>query len=118
MQGRLTAQLRVAQAQQEEASLLFQQTLLDAGVEVNNALSAFQTSKMKSESFANQVGALENAVKNTQLLMQHGNNTYLEVLTAQQALLAAKLAQIENDFSESRNLIVLYRALGGGATGL
>jgi len=114
-QGRLTAQLRIAKAQQEEAALVFQQTLLDAGVEINNALSACQTSRTKSESCSQQVSSLENAVKSTQLLMKHGSTTYLEVLTAQQSLLAAELTQIENKYAEARNIIVLYRTLGGGS---
>lgn len=108
MQGQLTAQLKVAKAQQEEASLSFQQSLLDAGVEINNALSACQTSISKGNSLENQIKSLDNAVRNTQLLMQHSNTTYLEVLTAQQSLLSAKLAQIENDFIEAQNIILLY----------
>lgn len=115
-QGRLTAQLRIAKSQQEEAALVFQQTLLDAGVEINNALSACQTSQNKSNSYRQQIASLENAVKSARLLMQHGSNTYLEVLTAQQSLLTAQLSQIENEFAEAQNIIMLYRALGGGTT--
>lgn len=115
-QGRLTAQLKIAKSQQEEATLVFQQTLLDAGVEINNALSAYQTSRIKSKSYEQQISSLQNAVRSTRLLMQHGSGGYLEVLTAQQSLLAAELVQIENEFSEARNVIVLYRALGGGIT--
>lgn len=114
-QGRLTAQLRISRAQQEEATAVFQQTLLDAGVEINNALSATQTSRIKSESYNKQIASLENAVRSTKLLMQHGSNTYLEVLISQQTLLAARLTQIENEFDEAQNLIILYRALGGGS---
>ena len=43
--GQNIAQLRIAKAQQEEASLSFQQTLLNAGAEVNDALTAYQSSK-------------------------------------------------------------------------
>lgn len=117
-QGRLTAQLRIAKAQQEEAALAFQQTLLDAGVEINNALSACQTARTKSESYEQQIASLEKAVRSTRLLMRHGSNTYLEVLTAQQSLLSAQLTQIENEFAEAQGVIVLYRALGGGAKGI
>ena len=113
-QGKLAAQLKVAKAQQEEASLAFQQTLLNAGTEVNNALTACQSTREKSTLLAQQVEALENALRSTTLLMQHGTTTYLEVLTARQSLLSARLSQTANRFSEIQSLITLYQALGGG----
>lgn len=113
-QGKLTAQLKVAKAQQEEASLAFQQTLLNAGVEVNNALTACQTTREKSDLYSKQVAALETALRSTSLLMEHGTTTYLEVLTARQSLLSAQLSQTANRFSEIQSLITLYQALGGG----
>lgn len=77
------AQLKIAKAQQEEAKLAFQQALLNAGSEVNNALTQVQTARGKTELRTGQIISLENAVRSTQLLMQHGTSTYLEVLTAQ-----------------------------------
>jgi len=48
-------------------------------------------------------------------LMEHSNNTtYLEVLTAQQTLLNARLSQVANRFTEIQGVITLYQALGGG----
>ena len=44
--GQVVAQYRIAHAQQEEAALGFQQTLLNAGSEVNDALIAYQTIKI------------------------------------------------------------------------
>lgn len=112
--GQLTAQLRIARARQEEASLSFQQALLNAGVEVNDALSAWQTSTAKSELLDKQVASLQTAVKSTSLLMEYGTTTYLEVLTARQTLLNAQLSQTANRFTEIQSLISLYHALGGG----
>lgn len=112
--GQLTAQLRIARARQEEASLAFQQTLLNAGNEVNDALIAWQTSRGKSELLDKQVESLQIAVQSTSLLMEHGTTTYLEVLTARQTLLSAQLSQAANRFTEIQSLINLYQALGGG----
>lgn len=114
VRGQLTAQLKIAKAQQEEASLAFQQTLLNAGIEVNDALTAWQTSTAKRELLDKQVASLQNAVKSTSLLMEHGTTTYLEVLTAKQNLLSAQLTQTANRFTEIQSLINLYSALGGG----
>lgn len=114
-QGRLRAQLKIARAQQEEARLLFAQSLLDAGAEVNNALSACQTAHGKRDIYDRRIARLEDALRSTQLLMQNSSGTsYLEVLTAQQSLLDAELMRITNEFEEFQSIITLYRALGGG----
>jgi outer membrane protein TolC len=99
---------------QEEARLNFQQTLLNAGMEVNNALTQAQTFNDKSVFYDNQVNALVRSVKSTGLLMDYGSSTYLEVLTAQEELLLAQLTQITNRYNEISSVIALYQALGGG----
>ena len=113
--GQLTGQLKIAKAKQEEASLNFQQTLLQAGAEINEALVQYQTAQEKRDLFAQQVNALQTAYRSTSLLMEHGTTTYLEVLTAQQSLLSAQLTQVANEVTEIQSLIQLYQALGGGA---
>lgn len=108
------AQLKIAKAQQEEAKLAFQQALLSAGSEVNNALTQVQTARGKAELRSSQITSLETAVRSTRLLMRHGTSTYLEVLTAQQSLLSAQLTQVSDRFDEIQGIINLYQALGGG----
>ena len=112
--GANIAQLKIAKAQQEEARLSFEQTLLNAGVEVNEALVQYQTAREKADYYNKQVASLQTAAKSTSLLMKHGNTTYLEVLTAQQTLLNAQLSQVANRFTEIQGVITLYQALGGG----
>lgn len=112
--GQIMAQYRIAKAQQEEASLSFQQALLNAGSEVNDALVACQISKAKTLLFEKQIQSLEKALESTSLLMEHGTTTYLEVLTARQSLLSAQLSQTANRFTEIQSVINLYQALGGG----
>lgn len=112
--GQIMAQYRIAKAQQEEASLSFQQALLNAGSEVNDALVACQTSKAKTLLFEKQIQSLEKALESTSLLMEHGTTTYLEELTARQSLLSAQLSQTANRFTEIQSVINLYQALGGG----
>ena len=103
-----------AKAQQEEARLAFQQALLNAGSEVNNALTQVQVARGKTELRARQITSLETTVCSTRLLMQYGTSTYLEVLTAQQGLLSAQLTQVADRFDEIQGIINLYQALGGG----
>lgn len=112
--GQNIARLKIAKAQQEEAKLAFTQSLLNAGAEVNNALKQNRTARDKSGLYTKQIASLQTAVSSTQLLMQHGSSTYLEVLTAQQTLLTAELTQVSNRFQEIQGVINLYQALGGG----
>ena len=112
--GQNEAQLKIAKAQMEEARLGFTQTLLNAGKEVNDALTSYQTASDKEETLASQIEALKKALKSTTLLMEHGSNTYLEVLTARQTLLSAEISQSANRLTKMQSLINLYQALGGG----
>lgn len=112
--GRLRADLKIAQSQQEEAKLNFRQALLNAGMEVNNALTQVQTYRDKADYQRDQVTALERTVKATRLLMENGSANYLEVLTAQENLLSARLGFLQNKYNEIASFISLYQALGGG----
>ena len=108
--GRLKAELNIKKSQQEEASLQFRQTLLNAGIEINNALTQIQTYTNKSALLQNQVKALERTVNSTRLLQQNGSSNYLEVLTAQESLLSAQLSELQNLYNKTVALIVLYQA--------
>ena len=112
--GANRARVKIMKAQQEESRLAFQQALLNAGAEVNNALTQYQSAQAKTDLRQKQIEAMERAVKSTELLMQHSSTTYLEVLTAQQSLLSAQLAQIADQYDEIQGVINLYQALGGG----
>ena len=110
----LMANLKISKAQQEEALLQFQQTLLDAGAEVNNALSQWQTARQKTVLAREQVTNLKDALRDTDLLMVHGTTNYLEVLTARQSLLVARLSLVADRNAEIKSVITLYHALGVG----
>ncbi len=112
--GKNKALLQIARDQQKETELVFQQTLLNAGKEVNDALTTYQSTKNKDESIEQQITALKKTLASTILLMKNGNNTYLEVITARQSLLSAELQKTGNKLSEMQSVINLYQALGGG----
>lgn len=111
--GQLRAQLRNAQAEQEKARLQFVQKLYDAGSEVYKYKRAIETAEEKSSHIDICVNALQEAFAATSELMDNGSTTYLEVLTAQESLLSAQLAQVENRYEMVQALINLYTALGG-----
>lgn len=108
------ARLKIAKAQQQEALLSFQQSLLNAGSEVSNALYKYQAAEEKCVERKQQIQSLNHFVAQTQQLMKLGSSTYLEVLTAQQSLLRANLLDVQDRFERFQAVISLYQALGGG----
>ena len=112
--GSNIANLKAAKAQQEIAAINFQQTILNAGKEVSNALYDFQANKEILAQRTLQVEALQRAVESTESLMKLGTSTYLEVLTAQQSLLSAQLSEVSDSYQCMVAVVSLYHALGGG----
>ena len=111
--GQLKAQLRNAKAEQEKARMEFANTLYNAGNEVYKHKKACETAEEKAGHIDIRVNALQEAYSATTELMNHGSTTYLEVLTAQESLLSAQLAQVENRYEMIQAFINLYTALGG-----
>lgn len=112
--GTNIARLKIAKAQQEEAKLAFQQTVLNAGAEVSNALYQYQAATEKTLSRDLQVESSERAAEYTKELFTLGTSTYLEVLSAEQSLLSARLSQVNDTFDRMQAVVSLYQALGGG----
>lgn len=112
--GQLIAGLKVAKAEQEQAYNTWQNAVLSAGSEVSNALVLYNSSDEKSKLEAKQVESLRKNVEYTKYLFQSAGSTYLEVITAQQSLLNAELAKVQDDFYKMQAVVNLYYALGGG----
>lgn len=108
------AKLKIAKAQEEQARLSFQQTLLNAGSEVSNALSLYENTCEKVASRRLQVESAKKASEDTKELFNLGTSTYLEVLSAQQAYLSAQISQVSDCFDRMQAIVSLYQALGGG----
>ena len=112
-QGKIKARYRNAQAEQEKMRLQFVQTLLNAGNEVYRYLHECHKAQRKAAYIADCVRALNESYLATRELMNHGTNTYLEVLTAQEDLLQAQITEVQNSDDGIQALINLYTALGG-----
>ncbi len=112
--GNNTARLRVAKAQQKEALLRFEQLLLDAGNEVNDALTEWQTAERRIALDRQQIAELEAATEKVEFLVRYSSANYLEILSAQQSLLSARLTLAQDQIAKIRGVVHLYHALGGG----
>ena len=107
--------LRVARAQQQQAALSFQNTLLRAGEEVSNALFSYDMAREKAAVRQHQIAALLQAVDFTKALLRYTSDTnYVDVLTAEQSLLSAQINAVNDRLQQLQAVVALYRALGGG----
>ena len=113
--GKLTMGLKVAKIQYEQAYNTWQNTVLQAGSEVSNALVLYNSSDEKSKVEAKQIKVLEQNVEDTRKLMGEAGGTYLEVIQAQSSLLNVQLSKVADDFYKMQAVVNLYYALGGGA---
>lgn len=114
-QGKLTAQLKIAQSAQRAAQNTFEQTLLNAGTEVSNALYSYKAACEKATICSQQVEALKKTRDQTYELFKFDRSTtYLEKLTAEMSLLNAQLTLINDNYSKLQAAVNLYAALGGG----
>ena len=114
MKGQLTAGLRVAEAQYEQAFNSWQNAVLKAGAEVSDALVLYNSSDEKVRLETKQVETLKTNVEHTKMLFKNSSSSYLEVITAQQSLLNAHLSKVTDEFYKMRAVVNLYNALGGG----
>ena len=90
--GQNRANLRIAKAQQEQALVAFNQSLLAAGGELSDALSACRLNCERLNIRKQEAKEAERAYEVSKVIMKNSSSTYLEVLTAQQTLIQSWLA--------------------------
>lgn len=112
--GRLRRTLELRQAQQKEAALNYQKTVLAAFHEVDNALIAYRSDQLRRDRLAAQVAQSRRALALANERFRNGLSDFLDVLTAERTLLAAEQGLTDATTAVSTDLIALYKALGGG----
>jgi outer membrane protein, multidrug efflux system len=112
--GRIRSTVRLAEAQQQEAVLVYQQTIQQAFREVADELVAYR----KTREFRLQQELLtqsaQDAARLSESRYQGGATSYLEVLDSNTRYFSAELSLAQAELSELEALVQLYRALGGG----
>jgi multidrug efflux system outer membrane protein len=112
--GRLRGNLHAAKAQQQEALYKYEQTILNALAEVNDALIGFEKSKQIYITYTEDVLALERYLHLSWLRYDEGQTDYLTVLDAERTLFSAQLQEVQAQADQFLTLVALYKALGGG----
>ena len=113
-QRAIRTQYEIAQSDEQRAYLQFEQSLLNAGREVSDALAQYQSETLKLGIRQQQVDALNLAANYSDELLDYGMVNYLEVLTVKDNALNSELTLIDNKFRQYNAIIQLYKALGGG----
>ncbi len=114
--GRIRANIRVQNARQEQALANYEQVVLSAFEEVENALVAYAQEQARSGSLETSVKAQRTALRLSQDLYRNGLTDFLRVLESARALYQAEDALVQSQKAVSEDLIALYKALGGGWT--
>jgi NodT family efflux transporter outer membrane factor (OMF) lipoprotein len=112
--GRLTHTLDLRQAQQQEAAVTYQRTVLAALHEVDNALTAYQNEQRRSDRLQQAVEQNRRALVLARDRYTDGLIDFLEVLDVQRNLLAAEQQLTDSTTTVSTDLVQIYKALGGG----
>lgn len=110
----LKGQYKQAAAQQQEAFLAYQKTIVLGFQEVMTQLNQMDNLKKETAFKRNETAELTQAVDASQQLFLAGSASYLEVVTAQKSVLVANLELVELQKAQFIALVNLYRALGGG----
>ena len=112
--GRLRGQLALRKAQQQEAAIHFQSTVLKAWHEVDDAMVDYDTYQQQRNQLKIMVDNDRLALIAAQQQYVGGATDFLNVLTVQKALLNAQQALVVSNAEVSLSIVQLYKALGGG----
>ena len=112
--GQLRSTLQLRKAQQQEAAVNFQRTVLQAWHDVDNALTAYKAEQTRRDQLIQGVSDYQRALNLAQSRYQQGVADFLTVLVAESSLLGAQLQLASSTTAVSSDLVALYKALGGG----
>jgi NodT family efflux transporter outer membrane factor (OMF) lipoprotein len=112
--GRIRANIRVQEARQEQALLQYQQGVLIALEEVENALSTHGQELRRQDFLRASVAANRRALELATERYTSGLESFLAVLDAQRSVYAAEDQLVQSERNVAIALIAVYKALGGG----
>jgi NodT family efflux transporter outer membrane factor (OMF) lipoprotein len=112
--GRIKNRVRAEDARFQQLAINYQNTVLRAAQETEDALVAFLRSQDEQAFLMESVNASKRSVDLSSLQYKEGLVDYQRVLDAQRALLIAEDAFVNATGAVAINLITTYKALGGG----
>ena len=112
--GAIEGQVQSAEAAQRAAVAVYQQTILGAFREANDALVGSLKKREESEAQARRVAALRDYARLSRLRFDNGYAGFLEVLYAENELFSAELTAVRSLAERYTQIVNVYQAVGGG----
>lgn len=112
--GSVKARLRGAEARAEGERAVYEQTVLRAIEDVENALTGYGQNQLRLQRLLEASARSRRAAELAQVRYREGAAPYLSMLDAQRTLLRAQDAVAEAETASFTSLVALYKALGGG----
>lgn len=112
--GRLKSNLRLTEAERDQMTLTYQQTIQGAFRDVSNELVAYRKDQEFRAQQEHLVESARDAARLSEVRFKSGSTDYLEVLTNETNAFSAELGLAQAQGNELVALVQLYQALGGG----
>jgi multidrug efflux system outer membrane protein len=112
--GQNQRRVEIEEARTRQALSFYENTVLTAFREVEDALVAVETYKRQVAALTRQVAAARNANELSKERYDQGITSYLEVLETERQLFSAQLDLSELEQLQLNAYVGLYKALGGG----
>src|SRR5579862_7006574 len=112
--GRLRSNVRLTEAEREEALVHYEKTIQTAFAEVSNSLIAHQRTRESRAKQEDLVYALQDRLRLAYIRYRGGVDTQLDALDADRDLFSAELSLSQIRLQEVLTIVQLYKALGGG----
>ncbi|WP_367237254.1 efflux transporter outer membrane subunit [Pseudomonas sp. Rh2] len=113
--GRRRAQVTLRTLEQQQAAVNYQQTVLKAWQEVDDALSSYGAERQRNDQLKARLGSAGQAYDMAKARYAGGLTDFLVALDAQRNYLQARRDVVDSDNQLRLGLVALYKALGGGA---
>ena len=112
--GLVRSRVKVAEAQAEQALYAYQKTVLSAVAEVETALISYLNEDKRRAHLSQFVATNTKAAEIAKSRYKEGLSSFLDVLDVERTLFDSQALLAESEASVGKNLVALYKALGGG----
>ena len=112
--GAIAGQVQTAEAAEREALASYQQAILNAFRETNDALVGTQKKEAEALAQTRRAASLREYARLSRRLFDNGYAGYIEVLYAENELFAAELNAVRAQSEHYTELVEVYKAVGGG----
>lgn len=112
--GKTAATIRESEANAREAALRYQQTVLNALVEVETALSTQDKARAREAAVGRVLAVREEVARLSRVRYEGGESALPEVLNAELEVIDARTNRLESQRDTLLALVAVYKTMGGG----